>query len=419
MGTATVALHNGIVVTPTGTLSGHDVVVEGHLITGVVPSDSLPGRMLRVDVGGAFITPGLIDVHTHGAMGRSFAEQDAEAYDTILRFLASNGITQAQASLPSAPFEDLVGQLDWVRHYERPADGAILHGVHMEGPYLSAEDQARGAANPAYLRTPQNGDADRLLAYADVLRMITIAPELLGAPALIRALAAGNVVVAVGHSSAEREDFAEAVAAGATHITHLWSGMANVLRRSHGERVPGMIESALASDALTGEVIADGKHLPPELLTIARRCLGGSHARLCVVSDSSIGTGMPDGYRYGPPDRPIEVSGGVSHLVGQGRFAGSTSSMNRMAKVLLGLGWPVHEVVSMMSAVPAKVLGVAQTKGAVQPGYEADLAVFDQGFNCTRTMIGGSWVHSPEEDSNRIGPQKAGVARIHNTGEMQ
>jgi len=400
MGTTTVALHNGVVVTTTGVLSGYDVVVEGHLITGVVPSDSLRGQMRRVDVGGGFITPGLIDLHTHGAMGRSFAEPDPEAYDTILRFLAANGITQAQASLASAPFEDLERQLDWVRHYERPADGAILHGVHLEGPYLSTEDQARGAANPAYLRTPQPGDADRLLAYADVLRMVTIAPELPGAIAMIRALAAQNVVVAVGHSSAEREAFADAVRAGATHITHLWSGMANVLRRSQGERVPGMIECALASDALTGEVIADGKHLPPELLTIARRCLGGSHARLCVVSDSSIGTGMPDGYRYGSPDQPIEVSGGVSHLVGQGRFAGSTSSMNRMAKVLLRLGWPVDEVVSMVSTVPAKVLGLAQTRGAVQPGYEADLAVFDQEFNCTRTMIGGSWVHSPEQTSS-------------------
>lgn len=419
MGTAAVALHNGVVVTPDGVLTGHDVLVEGQLIAAVVPSDSVSGRMPRVDVGGGFITPGLIDVHTHGAMGRSFAEPDAEAYDTILRFLASSGITQAQASLPSAPFEDLEKQLEWVRDYEAPADGAILHGVHLEGPYLSCEDQARGAANPDCLRTPQPGDAERLLGHADVLRMITIAPELPGAPALIRELAANGVVVAVGHSSAEREAFAEAVEAGATHITHLWSGMANVLRRSNGERVPGMIECALASDGLTGEVIADGKHLPPELLTIARRCLGGSRARLCVVSDSSVGTGMPDGYRYGPPDRPIEVRGGVAHLVGQGRFAGSTSSMNRMARVLVSLGWPVHEVVSMMSAVPAKVLGVAETKGAVLPGYEADLAVFDREFNCTRTMIAGSWVHSPEQAPSRVGAPDADVPWTHNTGELQ
>ncbi|WP_422934250.1 N-acetylglucosamine-6-phosphate deacetylase [Sinomonas sp. P47F7] len=419
MGTSATALHNGVVITEDGVLTGHDVVVEGRLITGVVPSDSVSGRVARVDVGGGFIAPGLIDVHTHGAVGRSFAERDTEAYDAILRFLASNGITRAQASLPSAPFGDLESQLEWVRSYERPADGAVLHGVHLEGPYLSAEDQARGAANPAHLRTPQPGDADRLLAYADVLRMVTIAPELPGAVAMIRALAAGGVVVAVGHSSAEREDFASAVEAGATHITHLWSGMANVLRRSQGERVPGMIELALASDALTGEVIADAKHLPPELLTIARRCLGGSQARLCVVSDSSIGTGMPDGYRYGPPDRPIEVSGGVAHLVGQGRFAGSTSSMNRMARVLLRLGWPVHEVVSVMSAVPAKVLGLAERKGAVRAGYDADLAVFDQRFNCTRTMIEGSWVHSPEMASSQIGPPNADVALIHNTGELK
>ncbi len=102
---------------------------------------------------------------------------------------------------------------------------------------------------------------------------------------------------------------------------------------------------------------------------------------------------MPDGYRYGSPDRPIEVRDGVSNLVGQGRFAGSTSSMCRMAQVLLSLGWPVAEVVSMVSTVPAKVLGLQDTKGAIQAGYDADLAIFDHSFTCQRTMIAGAWVY--------------------------
>ncbi len=258
MSTTACALHNGVVVTPDGVLSGHDVIVEGGRITAVVPSEAVPAGVERTDLAGAFVVPGLIDVHTHGAMGRSFGELEPEAYDAILRFQAANGITRAHASLASAPFDELERQLHFVREYDQPSDGAVLHGVHLEGPYLSSEDQARGAANPAYLRTPQPEDAERLLAYADVLRMITIAPELPGAIELIEALASEGVIVAVGHSSAEREAFGAAVRAGATHITHLWSGMTNVLRRSEGERVPGMIECALASDTLTGEVIADG-----------------------------------------------------------------------------------------------------------------------------------------------------------------
>lgn len=389
------ALDNGVVVTPTGVLAGHSVVVEGNQITAVAPTGTIPEDIPKVDVRGAFVTPGLIDLHTHGALGRSFAEHDKDAYDTILRFLAANGITRAHASLPSAPFDDLVRRLAWVRDYQTPPDGAILHGVHLEGPYLSSDDQARGAADPAYLRTPQPEDAARLLKYIDVLRMMTIAPELPGAIELIRSLAAEGVVIAIGHSSAEGVAFSQAIHAGATHITHLWSGMSNLLRRSEGERIPGLIECSLASDVLTAEVIADGKHLPPELLEIARRCLGGARGRLCVVSDSSIGTGMPDGSRYGPPGRTVEVRDGVAHLLGQGRFAGSTTALNGMARVLLSLGWPVTEVVSMLSTIPAKALSMSRTKGAICPGYDADVALFDQDFNCIGVMIGGTWVRTP------------------------
>lgn len=389
------ALTNGVIVTPGGTLAAHAVVVNDGRIASVVPAGSVPAGVGTVDVGGAYITPGLIDIHTHGALGRSYGEPDKDAYDTILRFMAKNGITLSHASIPTSPFDGLVEQLAWVRDYQSPSDGAALHGVHLEGPYLSSEDQARGAANPKYLRTPQAGDTARLMKHCDILTMMTIAPELPGALDLIQALSSEGIIMAIGHSSAERADFARGVAAGATHITHLWSGMSNVLRREGGERLAGLIECSLSS-GLTAEVIADGHHLPPELIEIARRCLGGTHQRLCGVSDSSIGTGLPEGHRYGPPDHLVEIRNGVANLVGMGRFAGSTTELSGMGRTLLALGWPIAEVLSALSTVPAKVLSLSASKGVLAAGYDADIALFDQAFTCVGTMIGGRWVHEPQ-----------------------
>jgi N-acetylglucosamine-6-phosphate deacetylase len=167
-------------------------------------------------------------------------------------------------------------------------------------------------------------------------------------------------------------------------------------RREKGERIPGLIECSLASNDLTAEVIADGHHLPPQLLEIARRCLGGAHQRLCGVSDASIGTGMPEGHRYGRPDRLVEIRNGVANLVGQGRFAGSTTALNGMGRTLLSLGWPITEVVTMLSTVPACVLSLSASKGILRPGYDADIAIFDQKFNCKGAMIGGAWAKTLE-----------------------
>jgi len=391
--TAGFAIVGGRVVLEDGVVD-RCVVVRDGVIADVCPVDRLDDELERVDVRGRLVTPGLIDLHVHGALGRSFSDATQESFDGILGFLAANGVTTAQASLSTASLDRLDAAMEFAAHHRPLRAGAVLHGVHLEGPFLSHEQ--RGAQDPRQLRTPQAGDAERLLAHRGVLRMVTLAPELPGAVELTRRLVEGGVTVAAGHSATGTERLAAAIGEGLSHITHLWSGQ-SLLSRSGPWRVPGFLEASLSSTGVTAEVIADGKHLPPELLTIARRCLGD---RLCLVSDGISGMGLPEGSRFESGGMSVEIRDGVCMLVDGTSFAGSTTPLNRMlAHVVRNLGWPLHEAVAMASTIPASVLGVADTKGALKPGFDADIAVFAEDFACSATLVGGRWIQGGNEQS--------------------
>jgi N-acetylglucosamine-6-phosphate deacetylase len=389
------AIVGGRLVLDAGVADRCSVVVRDGVIAEVCPDDRLPEGLPRVDVGGRLVVPGLIDLHIHGALGHSFSDATAEAFDAILGFLASRGVTTAQASLSSDALERLEQVMDFVQGYQPSANQTGLAGVHLEGPFLSYEQ--RGAHNPDLLRLPQPGDAQRLLAYRAVLRMVTLAPELPDALQLAQELVAGGVTVAAGHSATGAEQLDAASGVGLSHITHLWSGQSN-LTRSGPWRSPGFVEASLASSGLTAEIIADGKHLPPELLTIARRCLG---ERLCLVSDGISGTGLPEGTRFEDDGgMATEIRNGVCMLADGSSFAGSTTPLNTMLAYLVReLGWPVAEAVTMASTTPAAVLRVADRKGAIKGGYDADIAILDDDFACWGTLIGGEWAYGPAGDT--------------------
>lgn len=370
---------------------GHSVVVRDGVIADVCPDDRLDGDLERVDVRGRWVTPGLIDLHVHGALGWSFSDATQDSFDGILGFLAANGVTSARASLSTDSLDRLEAAMEFVGRHRPLRAGAALRGVHLEGPFLSHEQ--RGAHNPAWLRTPQAGDAERLLAHRTVLRMVTLAPELPGAIGLTRRLVDGGVTVAAGHSATSTETLNAAISVGLSHITHLWSGQSN-LSRSGPWRVPGFLEASLSSTGLTAEVIADGKHLPPELLTIARRCLGD---RLCLVSDGISGMGLPEGTRFTEGGLPVEINDGVCMLADGTSFAGSTTPLNGMVSyVVHHLNWSIPDAVRMASTVPASVAGMAARKGAIKRGYDADIAVFADDFTCSGTLVHGRWVHRPQ-----------------------
>jgi N-acetylglucosamine-6-phosphate deacetylase len=385
------AIVNGLLALDDGTLRNGSVIIAGERIErvqlGPKPFDPRDTAVESVvDAAGRIVSPGLVDLHVHGAVGRSFSEATASAVQSITQYYAHAGVTTVQASLASADRATLASRISGLAPFVGRADagGAQIAGIHLEGPFLAPTQ--RGAHDPRVLREP-TPDETRALAASSGVRMITLAPELDGALDHIRALRANGIVAAVGHSAAGVDELNRAVDAGASHLTHLWSGQSTVTR--HGPwRVPGLLEASLASTGLTAEVIADGKHLPPTLLEIARRCLG---TRLVVVSDGSQGTGMPEGYRYELNGIRCRVDGGVGVVDGDESFAGSTTSLAGMLRYLVvELGWNAGEALRMMTGTPAALLGQSDELGTLRAGARADVVVWSAALDADEVWLRGA-----------------------------
>ena len=385
------ALVNGQVILPYEVMVGKAVVIEGNRILDVVDAGSLSREVRKIDVGGRYITPGLIDIHTHGGMGYTFNDPTPEAFETITRMNASHGVTALLATLAAAAIPDLVQCLEFSRRWMQEShSGAQVLGVHLEGPYFSLAQ--KGAQDPANIRTPDDGTADLLLAHHDVITIMTYAPELPGALELTARLASLGVIPAAGHSMAREEDVVAAMRAGLRHIIHIWSAQSTVVREGPW-RKPGLLEASLVFDGLTVEMIADNRHLPPTLMKLAYKCIGPD--RLCVISDATSGAGLPEGTRFRMANLEYEVHDGVGMMLDRSSFAGSTTLIGQMVPILTNLvDIPLAEVIRMGSLTPAHVLGVEDRKGSLEAGKDADVAIFENDFTAWRTMIGGRWVYA-------------------------
>lgn len=386
------ALTNGRVVLPHEIVTGRAVVVEGAKIAGIADLGSLGSNVEQIDVGGRIITPGLIDLHTHGALGHTFNEPTAKAFAAITQENAKRGVTALLATLATAPIAGLVDCLSFYRGWmQEPHDGAQVLGIHMESPYISPAQ--KGALDPANIRTPDDGTPDVLLEHHDVLKIMVLAPELPGALELVSKLVKLGIVPAAGHSSARDEHVLAAMRLGLRHITHIWSAQSTVIREGPWRR-PGLLEASLVFDGLTVEMIADNKHLPPALMKLAFKCIGAD--RLCAISDATSGAGLPEGARFKMGGMEYDVHDGVGMMLDRTAFAGSTTLVNQMIPILTDVvGIPLVEAVRMLTLTPASVIGVQDRKGSLEPGKAADLAIFHDDFTAWRAMIGGQWAYCP------------------------
>ena len=385
------ALTNGRIVLPDRLVTGQALLIEGDKIAGVVRQDELAENVHVLNVGGRYISPGLVDIHTHGAVHRSFNEPDATAYEAITVENARRGVTSLLATLAAvAPISELCGCLDFCRSWMAGQhDGAQILGAHLESPFI---DPAQcGGVNRKGLRVPADGSAEPLLAYGDVLRIFVLAPELPGALELVTALDRHGIIPAAGHSSARDADLAAAMACGLRHITHIWSAQSSTIRVGPW-RKPGLLEASLVFDGLMVEMISDNRHLPPTLMALAYKCIGPD--RLCVISDATSGAGLPEGSPFTIGGMAYEVREGVGMLIGDDTtFAGSSTLLNQMVPVLTdAVGIPLVEAVRMVTLTPAKAIGRADQKGSLEPGKDADVAIFNPDFTAWKTMIGGRWV---------------------------
>ena len=388
------ALVNGRMLTPQTVEDGLAVVVDGPVIAEIVPEARLDGAVNRVDVGGRIVAPGLIDIHTHGALSHTFNEPTAEAFEVITRENARRGITSLLATPATAPIDNLVACLEFSRRWMAEGhEGAQVLGVHLEGPYFDLAQA--GAQDPANVRNPDDGTAERLLEHHDVIRQVSFAPELPGALELTDRLVELGIVAAAGHSSANEEEAAAAIEHGLSHMIHIWSAQSTTVREGPW-RKPGLLEVSLVYDDLTVEMICDNKHLPPTLMKLAYKCIGAE--RLCVISDATSGAGLPEGSIFRMGEMEYEVHDGVGMVFDHSCFAGSTTLINDMIPILVEhVGVPLPQAVRMASLTPGRVIGVSDRKGSLEAGKDADIAVFNDDFSAWGVLINGCWAVEPQQ----------------------
>ena len=355
---------------------------EGGIIQSVVVSEANTDfeRILSreetacdelIDCDGDYLTPGLIDLHCHGALGRDTMEATSEAFDVILDYHATRGTTLAALTTVAASLEELEVVLAAAEEYQKSPDASRFAGIHLEGPYFSP--LRRGAHRPEMLRHPTPDESARLLCHAGAIARMTLAPELPGALELIRELVRHGIAASAGHSEASEEEAKAGFEAGMSQVTHLYNCMSS-LRSVGGRRMTGLTEAALTNSEILCEVIADGHHLSPTLLRLAWLCKGWKN--LVIVSDATAGAGLPEGSRFTLGGLPCGIEERVA-WTGEGserRLAGSIASLIDGVRVMVEqAGIPFEQAVAMATLVPARALGLQEERGSLQIGKRADL----------------------------------------------
>lgn len=345
------------------------VALDGDRVLAVGSGPGAPSAAPAVDLGDVVLTPGLVDMHCHGAGGAAFAD-GPEAARQAAAALRAHGTGTVVASLVSAPVSVLQGQ---VRSLAPLVAEGVLAGLHLEGPWLA--EAHRGAHDPAVLCAPTPADVDRLLAAADGVPLaVTLAPELPGALAAVRRLTAAGAVVGIGHTGADYGTTRAAIEAGATVATHLYNGCRPPTHRDPGP-VLALLEGARAG-AVTIETIADGVHLHPAVL---RRTAAEAGERWAIVSDSMAAAGCADGrYTLGPLE--VAVVGGVARTLGAdgepGAIAGSTLTLAGAMEQAVAAGIGLEQAVRAATSVPADALGL--DAGRLRPGRRCPLLAVDR-----------------------------------------
>ena len=367
-------------------ISGRIIVDDGEVVGRVHVGDD--GRIAAIEPDGlapvdALVLPGFIDVHVHGWGGHD-AMGGSEALSGMARALAARGVTSFLPTSVTASFEKLTVFADSVREWMpgAPADGAEPLGFNMEGPFLA--EQKKGAHPADLLRHPEDLDDERLATFIEGLRVITIAPELRGAPALIRQLAARGVRVSLGHSAATVPESRAGYAAGAVSTTHLFNAMSGVIHRH-----PGLALAALLDDDVWVELIADTLQVDPDLWPLIWGLKPTD--RVLLVSDAIAlaGSGRTRGMLG---ELEVRVDGDMATLVEGGNLAGSVTALDLELRNVVRAGVPLPEAVQAAAANPAALLGL-DDRGRLAVGLRADVVVLDaDSFVVRGVMRAGEWI---------------------------
>jgi len=358
-----------------------------------------------MDARGAFVAPGFIDIHIHGAAGSDTMDATPSALARMAEFVSSHGVTGFLPTVMSSPIEQMLAatraaaqaaRVDAQPHnacsrHGRTQAGAQILGINVEGPFLNPE--FKGAQPEEGIASPDPAILKRILeAGGGHVRVMTIAPEMPGAVDIVRELAAQGVLVSVGHSGASYDDIQSAIEAGLRHVTHTYNGM-----RGLHHRQPGVVGAALVHSELTCEVIADGIHVHPAAVKLVARAkgLGGT----VLMTDAMRAAGLPDGH-YELGGQHVIVTSGAARL-DTGVLAGSTLTADAAVRNMVEFaGIPLYAAISMASSTPARLIGLSGRKGRIEPEMDADIVLLDaETLQVRATLVMGEAVYERKQDN--------------------
>lgn len=376
------AIINGRIVLPDCVAEDKAILFDSE-IKNIVSMGEVPANAEIIDAKGNYVIPGLVDIHIHGYAGEDASDGSYEGIVRMAEGVAKNGVTSFLPTTMTVSYEELRKAFEQIRKAKAASltgewQGAQVIGVNAEGPFINPAK--KGAQAGENIRP---GDAAFLSEYLDIIKVFTIAPEMPGNMDCIREMA-GKTLVSIGHTGATCAEAKAAFDAGASHVTHLFNAQTSLLHRE-----PGVVGAALTDDRVSTELIADTFHVDARLFPLVTRMKGDN---LCLITDCTRAGGLADG-EYSLGGQPIFVKG-IECRLADGTIAGSVLKLNNAVKNLLdNTDLSVPQAVRAASLNPAKRIGIADSKGSLEIGKDADIAICGDDFQIIRTILGGRTIY--------------------------
>lgn len=378
-------IHNGTILLDGKQIQGKVLLYNKKIIDIIDEREALTlsGVVEKIDAKGGYIAPGFVDIHIHGYDGVDTMDGGVEDIQIIAKGIPSNGVTSFLPTTMTMPREDITTAINSVRKamaVQDSQEGADILGVHMEGPFLNIE--FKGAQNKEYFQKP---DAAYVKENQDVVRHITVAPEIEGAMEFIKDLEEStDISMAMGHTAATFEQAMAGIEAGVNHVTHIFNAMTGLHHRK-----PGVVGAALSSD-ITCEMICDTIHVHPGLFKMIHKVKGPD--KLVLVTDCMRAGGKEEG-QYSLGGQKVWVKDGSARLE-DGNLAGSVLKLNEAVKNMMDYtDIPMEEAIQYVTINPANVINVQDRKGTLDIGKDADITIFDKDVNIQRTIGKGKVIY--------------------------
>ncbi len=373
------------------TLTKSNIAIENGRIASTDFCGNIHGFDKVIDADGHYALPGFVELHAHGGGGYDFMDLTEEAFVNISKTHLSHGTTSILPSTVACSHESVLKLFDLYRRVSQADTGINLLGLHLEGPFVSQE--MRGAQNPQYVRNPSKEEVDMLLSEGDgIIKMCTAAPELEGSDYLADRMLKKDIVLSVGHSNGTYKDIEKAYSMGFRHITHLYSNTPSV-RKINQVVYAGILEAAYLLDGMKIELIADGHHVPSEVLKLALKIKGADKINLTSDAMRAAGTDATESYLGSiSPENRVIIEDGVAKLPDRSYYAGSLATGDNMLRWAVNTcGVSIPDAIKMLSTTPAGIIG-ASTKGSLQKGMDADIVLFDKDLNLKSVMVAGKLI---------------------------